>query len=268
MAIAAIWFASGSHALPADSPEYVPGEALVVFKSFANRSDAARSASDRRAVIARRYNWLSSKRRQEFVLMRSKSRTTVDLIAELRRDPRVETAEPNYLRRISATYTPNDPRYGELWGLRNTGQLVNGQYGAAGVDIAFSQAWPLSRAPAGEIVVAVIDTGCDYNHPDLASNMWRNAGEVPGNGLDDDGNGFADDYHGFDFASTTNSTPGQDSDPIDSGEHGTHVCGTIAAVGSNSVGVVGVNHRAHIMIIKASPDGTNLSSSAILSSYD
>lgn len=255
-------------ASPAAAPEYVPGDVLVMFKPATTDAAAALSATSRGAFVSRQYRWLSEKRRQKTVLMHSDSKTTAALIAELRRDPQVETAEPNYLRKVSAAYTFNDPRYGELWALHNTGQTVNGASGTAGSDIGFPEAWALSRTPTGDVVVAVIDTGCDYLHPDLAGSMWRNPGEIPGNGIDDDANGYIDDYYGFDFASTTNATPGQDADPMDAADHGTHVCGTIAAAGNNAIGVVGVNFLARIMILKASGDGNNLPDASTVAAYD
>ena len=92
----------------------------------------------------------------------------------------------------------------------------------------------MGRAPpAADTLVAVIDTGIDYTHPDLAANIWTNPGEIAGNGVDDDGNGFVDDVHGYDFAN-------DDGDPMDDHGHGTHVAGTIAAVGNNGIGVAGV----------------------------
>jgi subtilisin family serine protease len=266
-AILATLTLAGPVAFPAP-PDYVPGDVLVTFRTAVTDADTLHAATNRHAAITRQYRWLSAKRNQKSVLMHSESKTTPELIADLLRDPRVETAEPNYLRHISATYSPNDPRYGDLWGLHNTGQTVNGVAGTSGVDIGFPQAWALASPSTNEVVVTVIDTGCDYRHPDLASNMWCNPGEIPGNGLDDDGNGYVDDYHGFDFASTTNATPGQDADPMDVAEHGTHVCGTIAATGSNAVGVIGVNFHARIMILKASGDGINLANSAVLAAYD
>jgi subtilisin family serine protease len=97
----------------------------------------------------------------------------------------------------------------------------------------------------------------DYTHPDLAGNMWTNPGEIPGNGVDDDANGYVDDYYGYDFA---DGLP----NPTDSGFHGTHVAGTIAAIGNNQLGVIGVDYQARIMALRASSDGSSLPDSAII----
>ena len=105
--------------------------------------------------------------------------------------------------------------------------------------------------PAGgseSIVVAVIDTGVDYNHPDLSANMWVNTQEIPGNGVDDDNNGFVDDIHGAAVVSESYSHSG---DPDDDHGHGTHVAGIIASTGGNGVGGVGVAYNSKIMAIKA-----------------
>ena len=95
----------------------------------------------------------------------------------------VSLAEPDYI--VYADAIPNDPSFSSLYGMHNTGQTG----GTADADIDAPEAWDIETG-TGNIVVAVIDTGVDYNHPDLAANMWRNPGEVAGNGVDDDGNGF------------------------------------------------------------------------------
>ncbi len=170
---------------------------------------------------------------------------TLDTIPEglraLPQHPLIELAEPDYIGGVADTL-PNDTSFGVLWGLHNTGQTIGGQVGIADADIDAPAAWDLSTGNSN-IVVAVIDTGVDYNHPDLAANMWRNPGEIAGNGIDDDGNGFIDDVYGWDFGN-------DDSDPFDDHSHGTHCAGTIGGVGNNSTGVVGVNWRVRIMAVK------------------
>lgn len=156
-------------------------------------------------------------------------------LALLRANPNVEFAEPNYI--LSIAVAPNDTRFASLYGLHNTGQTG----GVADADIDAPEAWDLQTG--NNVVVAVIDTGADYNHADLAANIWSNTREVAGNRIDDDGNGYVDDIRGWDFANN-------DNNPMDDNRHGTHVSGTIAAVGNNTLGVTGVNWRARIMPLK------------------
>ncbi|MBI1920293.1 MAG: S8 family serine peptidase [Geobacter sp.] len=153
-------------------------------------------------------------------------------------DPNVAYCQPDYP--MQAQWIPNDPFYSssgswaqgydDLWGLKK---------------LQTSAAWDITRGSG--VVVAVVDTGVDYTHPDLAANLWSNGGEIAGNGLDDDNNGFVDDVRGWDFAST-------DNDPMDGHGHGTHVSGTIAAVGDNAEGIVGVAPSARIMPVKGLSD--------------
>jgi subtilisin family serine protease len=206
--------------------------------------------------FARHFAFLSQQRGQHCGLVRANGRTTLELIADLSRDPSVEVAEPNYLRWTSSA-VPNDPLFSQMWGLQNTGQSVSGTPGTPGADIHFVAATAMARSTTNPPVVAVVDTGVDYYHPDLAANMWINPGEIPNNGTDDDHNGYVDDYYGYDFASGLPS-------PSDSGFHGTHVAGTVAAVGNNLLGVIGVNSQAKIMALKVSSDGSSLADSAII----
>ncbi|MBJ6749134.1 S8 family serine peptidase [Geomonas anaerohicana] len=150
-------------------------------------------------------------------------------------DPDVQYAEPNFLFKLQAQ--PDDPLFGELWGLQNLGLA-----GMPGADIKAPAAWDITTGSA-DVVVATIDTGIDYTHPDLAGNVWVNKLEIPGNGIDDDGNGFIDDVYGIDASSGTGN-------PFDDNGHGTHVAGTIGAVGNNGTGVVGVNWNVKIMACK------------------
>ena len=147
----------------------------------------------------------------------------------------VEFAEPDYV--VHADVIPNDPSFGSLWGLDNTGQSG----GTPDADIDAPEAWDVSTG-SGNMLVAIIDTGVNYNHPDLSANMWHNPVE-PIDGVDNDGNGLIDDHYGADFANG-------DADPMDDHGHGTHVAGTIGAVGNNGIGVTGVNWDVQIMAVK------------------
>ncbi len=151
----------------------------------------------------------------------------------------VESAQPNFYYHL--LNMPNDARVSELYGMQKIGAPA---------------AWNLTTGST-ETVVANIDTGINYKHEDLAANMWRNAGEIQNNGVDDDGNGFVDDYYGWDFFYN-------DSDPLDENGHGTHTAGTIGAVGNNSLGVAGVNWNVRIMAIKIYHARDNGTTSAML----
>lgn len=236
--------------------EYIEGDVLITFKPSASALAVQQSMAAHSLVFKKLFPELSRHRGKQTGLAHVKNRTTMELIQELSQDPAVETAEPNYLRRFT-TETPNDALFTNLWALQNTGQVINGTAGKSGSDIRFVGAWGLARPSSNAVVVAVIDSGVDYTHPDLAGNMWVNIGEIPGNGIDDDGDGFVDDYYGYDFADDL-------PDPTDSGFHGTHVAGTIAAIGNNQIGVIGVDYQAKIMALRASNDGETVADSAVI----
>jgi subtilisin family serine protease len=238
-------------------PDYIEGEVLVQFHESETWESAQLTATWHALEMTRSMDWLSGHLGRVTCLLRSSTQTTASLIAELSQEPAVALVEPNYLRRTTDMRPPNDAQFGQLWGLRNVAQVVNGASGTADADIGFLSAWGLARPSTNEVVVALIDTGLDLTHPDIVSNLWTNPGEVPGNGLDDDGNGYADDVHGYDFVNGTGAV-------TDSGYHGTHVAGTIAAPGNNHLGVIGVDFQAHIMALETSSDGDTLSVAAII----
>lgn len=238
----------------------VEGEVIVTFKRAVSDASAQGALRRRSLGFDRKFSRLSRTRGHIVGVVRQPGRRTQDLIADLKTDDSIEAAEPNYLRRVSAL-APNDPGFAQLWGLENTGQSVNGLAGTLGADIAFRAAWQMARAPEQEIVVAVADTGLDITHPDLAGNIWTNPAEIAGNGLDDDGNGRIDDVHGYDFA---DDTPAM----TDSGSHGTHVAGTIAATGNNGAGIIGVQPYAKIIPLKVSSDGDTMATSALLDAFE
>ncbi len=162
----------------------------------------------------------------------------------LGKNPDIEAVQPNFYYYLAAA--PNDTRFSELWGMNA---------------ISAPAAWDIATGNANT-VVAVIDTGIQYTHEDLAANMWSNPGETPGNGIDDDGNGFIDDVYGYDFRFN-------DSDPLDEHGHGTHVAGTIGAKGNNALGVVGVNWNVRLMAIKIyDATGFGTTSAMLINAYN
>jgi subtilisin family serine protease len=173
-------------------------------------------------------------------------------------------AHPNYILKALSTI-PNDPCFIQQWGMNNTGQIhpkTGGGFssGTPDADIDAPEAWDIHKRT--DIVVAVIDSGVDYTHPDLAVNMWHNPGEIPGNGIDDDHNGYVDDIYGYDFCTWGGKL--RDSDPLDDFCHGTHCAGIIGAVGNNGIGVTGVCWNVKIMALKfISHDNHGYTSDAI-----
>lgn len=165
------------------------------------------------------------------------SSTLMKYIAAYKKDIQsISFAEPDYV--CHGTVTPNDPYFTNDYGLNNTGQTG----GLIDADIDAPEAWDLQKG-SKNVKVGVIDSGVDYNHPDLAGNIWTNPGEIPGNGIDDDHNGFIDDVHGWNFVTGS-------ADPLDDQYHGTHVSGTIGAIGNNGVGVAGVCWNVSIVPLK------------------
>jgi len=220
---------------PSKGPAYVPGELLVKYRPSIRAAATEFYRTQWGISTLRTFRTIGAQH-----LKLPKELTVEEALEIYKNDPDVEYAEPNYYRYITAT--PNDTNFGRLWGLHNTGQNVNGTSGTADADIDAPEAWDITTG-SSDVVVAVIDSGADYNHPDLSANIWTNPDEIAGNGIDDDGNGYIDDIRGWDFVD-------DDNDPVDSNNHGTHVAGTIAAVGNNSTGVTGVCWTAKIMVLR------------------
>src|SRR5829696_5944725 len=225
--------------------EFAPGEVIVKFKENVAPGERANVRSQ-----------VGLKKEKDLALIKAEvdkveGRSVEDATRALERRPEVEYAQPNF------TYYPagyaDEPRFGELWGLNNTGQ--NG--GTSNVDINALEASAVTNGDSN-LVVAVIDDGVDFSHPELAGRAWTNPGEVPNNNLDDDNNGYIDDVNGWDFYN-------RDKTVHDAGvdAHGTHVSGTIAA-SVNGQGVVGVAPNVKIMALKfLGPEG-GYTSDAIL----
>lgn len=214
--------------------DFVPGELLVRFAAGTSALQREQAVAALGGTISRRpYSLVKDLR----LVRLGAGRTVEDALPAFNAAPAVLYAEPNYLVRANETI-PDDPRFGELWGMKNTGQSG----GTIGADIDAPDAWTVNTGD-GSVIVAISDTGVDYNHEDLAANMWINPGEIPENGLDDDGNGYVDDVYGM------NAITGS-GDPMDDHNHGTHVAGTIGAVGNNGIGVAGVAWNVRLMAAK------------------
>ncbi len=227
-------------------PAYVEGELLVKFRRTAGKLARESAMSPERAEVRHRFRSGAEHWRL------GAGRTTEAALARLRSMPEVEYAEPNYI--LTVALLPDDPLFPEQFALKNTGQ----EEGTPGADISAERAWSLSTG-SDSVVVAVIDTGIDYTHPDLAANIYVNPNEIPGNGVDDDANGFVDDVHGWNFVADNN-------DPLDDQFHGTHCAGIIGAVGNNGLGIAGVNWHVRLMPIKfLSAAGSGPTSDAIQS---
>jgi subtilisin family serine protease len=238
LAGAALWLATatGQELQTPSVPDHVQGEVIVKFRNTIDATRRNQNLNARSAQLVRRLDTV------DIELVRIPAgQSVIEAVAAFKAMPDVELAQPNYVRSIVAPSPPNDP----FW-------VNNTLYGL--LRIQAQETWnTFNNHGSPSIIVAAIDTGVQYTHPDLAANMWTNPGEVPGNGVDDDGNGYIDDIYGIDAYN-------HDSNPIDDEGHGTHTAGTIAGVGNNGVGVVGVTWNSKILACKflnSSGNGTD-----------
>ncbi len=250
--------------------QYLPGVVIVKLKSQNNSVqtvDAVSSLSQLQSTFRieapqQMFSNLPSKKKmagveelERLYTFRVQSPTDVEALAKkISQNPAVEYAQPDYM--MYADFVPNDPLYGQVYPL--------------GI-VKAEQAWDIQKGDS-TIVIAIIDTGVDWDHPDLAASIWSNKNETPGNGIDDDGNGFIDDIRGWDFVATS-STPhsGEDSvlednNPMDFNGHGTHCAGIAAGISNNGVGIASLGSGCKIMPIRigwhtAAGQGTGYTSS-------
>ncbi|MCK5086362.1 MAG: S8 family serine peptidase, partial [Melioribacteraceae bacterium] len=235
----------------------VPGQFIVKFK--APNGDGAQVAFSKLSSVAARYNTTSNKQvfaeaknvkiknrlnlGNVYLFVTDKGKDIQQIVNELNRDPSIEYAEPVYICKQDAE--PNDPRYSDQFQFPQ---------------IKAPEAWDI-KFGSSDIIIGVIDSGVDWDHEDLAVNIWNNSGEIPDNGIDDDGNGFIDDIRGWDFVTGVTGTdpsdadPNEDgdvpdNDPMDFGGHGTHVAGISGAVTNNEIGIASASAGATIMPIR------------------
>ena len=227
-------------------PPAVPGEVIVRFRDRVARTVSTRAVTDIGAAM------VAGPIAGYGVAKAGPGTSTDALIAALEADPSVAFAEPNLLRYL--TVIPNDPGFADQWGLNNVAQAhpvtdsSSTRQGTTDADINAVEAWDTQRGSA-ETIVAIMDSGVDTSHPDLAGNLWINPGEIAGNGLDDDGNGYTDDINGWDFADNDSSLL-HPQGRYTGWDHGTHVAGIIGAVADNGIGGSGVCPGCKMMVLK------------------
>jgi subtilisin family serine protease len=264
--------AEDAKALEGTLGEYEPGEIILRTKPGTGLSSAANSVvNDFGAKVLDEFDTPKDIHKSdagEFLHIKLPAGVSVaEAMAAMSKDERVAFAEPNNTYGLpevvegsgqqgTSEAVTNDPKIGQLFGLHNTGQTG----GTADADIDAPEAWAThtGRNQAnGGTLLAVIDTGIDYNHPDLKDNVWTNPGEIAGDGIDNDGNGVIDDIHGYNAYADS-------GDPMDGHSHGTHCAGTIGAKGNNEIGVAGVTHDANLMAVKIFSDSGSTSAAAII----
>lgn len=238
-------FGGGLRQAQTDSPAaaaFAPGQVIVQFRAGVSAVARREAFGARGAEVVRTFG------EPGLALVRLRSGTSVPrAVAAFERDSNVAFAEPNYVYRVAQVF-PNDPQFSELWGLHASDDR----------DIDAPEAWQTQTGSAG-VVVAVIDSGVAYGHPDLSANIWAN--DDPPGGGDNDGNGLVDDTNGWDFVQ-------EDNTPVDYFGHGTHVAGTIGAKGDNATGITGVSWQVQIMPVRAGNAVGTLRSSNVLAGIE
>lgn len=252
-------------------PEHVQGEVIVKLKpeyAFAKAdgdvSPSGGFAEQYGAHVVQKFdipeNMFKAFNGEMVLLKLPAGMTTAQAMVMMGKDDRVEYAVTNDVIKLDtdqsgeAQYSTSgkpDNLNSQLWGIHNEGQTG----GKVDTDVDAPEAWAITTGKTqaeGGPLIAVIDTGVNYNHEALKGNMWVNPGEIPGNGIDDDGNGVVDDVYGFNAAA-------KNGNPLDDNDHGTHCAGSIAGNGDNPKGLYGVSTKGNIMGVKfltASGGGT------------
>ncbi|MFA6184609.1 MAG: S8 family serine peptidase [Candidatus Shapirobacteria bacterium] len=251
-------------------PKYSPDEVLVKFKKGQVNLANPGLMSLFREYTTRTNNDLEKDAVLEsgnVVVYKIKSgRSVEEVVNEVRTDSNVETVEPNYYSYISDLGT-SDVDKNNLWGLDNFGQTItfdNGttSIGTSGADIDLARAWNVSVGTS-DVIVAVIDTGVAWNHPDLINNMWNGS-----NCLDQNGDTIVGGcLHGYNFI-TGSTNPAPVLTNVESSYHGTHIAGTISGVINNGLGIVGIGQKIKIMALNCQVENGSFSSSCLIESID
>jgi hypothetical protein len=233
--------------------EHVPGEVIIKFRDAATarggRLEVVQTLTQRlgKSVVKGIHPLVTDPSLAVVQLQNDKLSSKAMQI--LSGEPSVVFSEPNYIYHAldiprGAVGLPNDPDFAKQWGMYNSGQADStGQIGVVGDDINIVPLWQNGMTGKKDVTVAIIDTGLQWDHPDLAANLYTNPAEIAGNNKDDDSNGFVDDIHGWNFAANSNTSS-------DDNGHGTHCAGVIGGVGNNGTGVTGINWNVSMMPVK------------------
>jgi len=240
-------------------PEFVHGEFIVKFKNPTIQSTSINDLNEKYQISTMEKIFRKSENtilNNIYTLRVPEEADILSIVKDYASLPDVVYAEPNYILRsylipmntqqsvptfineLSSNVNTNDPDFSKQWALNNTGQIG----GTPDSDIDAPEAWGIETGDP-DVVIAIIDSGVDYTHPDLADNIWINIDEIPNNGIDDDGNGYIDDVRGWDFVN-------DDNIPLDDNGHGTHCAGIAAAESNNGIGIAGIAPNCKIMPIR------------------
>ena len=220
----------------------LPNRVLVKFDKKTSEAEKKAIRGQAKGLLIRRYKIVPGLELIDSTLGAEKAKKMLE------KNPHVLYVEEDRVAHTSVV--PNDTFFSLMWGLNQANDF----------DVNAPEAWDIFTGDPN-FRIADFDTGIDYNHPDLAANVWTNPGEVPGNGIDEDGNGYIDDIHGYDVVN-------DDGDVIDDNNHGTHTGGTIGAVGNNAAGVTGVNWQCKIVAIKVFNASGSASDADIMAGMD
>jgi subtilisin family serine protease len=231
------------------SIEFAPGEFIVKVKqdrAFSSPSLTALNEKHQVYAVEKVFNNAEGTILDNIYLLHVSIRSDIlSIVKDYASYPDVVYAEPNGMARFCSI--PNDTNFSHQWHLHNTGQVFwNNISGIPDADIDAPEAWDIETG-SPNVIVAIVDTGIDDTHPDLAAKIWNNTDEIPGNGIDDDHNGYIDDVMGWDFMSNDNA-------PKDGFGHGTMCSGIAGAVTNNGIGVAGVCCKCTILPVKVLDD--------------
>jgi subtilisin family serine protease/subtilisin-like proprotein convertase family protein len=242
----------------------VRGSYIVTFDDQMSNDNAVLAARDVASALGIRAWDVKSIARGQYAMFSTDSRLTLEqaqAVSEI--VPGVRWVEPNQV--FKSQRVPNDPLYGNQYWLNNNGQTLVGvpqgtDPGTAGADVRAESVWDITIG-SRNVIVGIIDTGVDIDHPDLRNNIWTNPGEIAGDGIDNDNNGYTDDVNGFDFGEF-------DNNPRDTEGHGTAVAGMVGAVGNNGIGVSGINWLVSLLPLKIADASGALRTDAIIQAHD